>query len=431
MKLLRIFLLAIFVATSSYSRANLSIVRDAEVEEFLLELVKPIFKAAGLQSKSAKVYVINSDSINAFTIGNGYIFINLGLLLKFENPLHLLGILCHETAHVAAGHIERQIAVMQRSSNNCTWAMLAGILGAIFTGSAAAMAVPMGYAMADERFFLRFTRGEEFSADALAVTYLEKLGYGSDVLIEAFDVFQRLDLLNGGVNLPVYVLSHPKTSDRISAIQKRAKGKKFRAGDEMLQKYKRVLIKLKAYLKDFDVRTITPEDDYSRAVYFHRIGRSVEAIELLRKLSEKNPQDIYQKEALAQTLYEAGQLEESIKIYEEIYNDNINVLVKIDYANVLIEANKKNDLAISILESAKYTEYFNSDIFRLLAKGYGKQKREGLSALMLAQEQMLQGNYDTALHLLLISIDKLDPKTEQSHIKKAKYLKELIKRKNL
>jgi hypothetical protein len=66
----------------------------------------------------------------------------------------------------------------------------------------------------------------------------------------------------------------------------------------------------------------------------------------------------------------------------------------------------------------------------LLAKGYGKQKREGISALMLAQEQLLLENYETASQLLSVSIGKLNPKTEQSHIKKAKYLKELIKRKN-
>jgi predicted Zn-dependent protease len=308
--------------------------------------------------------------------------------------------------------------------------MLAGILGSIFTGSAEVMALPLGYAMTDERFFLRFTRGEEFAADALAAAYLEKSGYGSDVLIEAFDVFQRLDILNGGVNLPVYVQSHPKTSDRISALQKRAKSKKFRASDETSRKYRHILVKLKAYLKRLDWRTALPEDDYSRAVYFHRIGRSKEAVEILRGLLKKNPKDFYCKETLAQTLYEAGQLEESIKIYEEICGKDTNALIKTDYANVLIEAGQRIDFAISLLESAKYEECFNSDIFRLLAKGYGKQKREGLALLMLAQEQMLLRNYRTALELLSVSLDKLDKNTEKKHIKKAKYLKELVGREN-
>jgi predicted Zn-dependent protease len=237
-----------------------------------------------------------------------------------------------------------------------------------------------------------------------------------------------MDVLNGGVNLPVYIRSHPKTSDRISALQKRAKGKEYKADEKLLKKYNRVLIKLRAYLKKFDLRSTIPDDDYSRAVYYHRIGRSKEAIDLLRKLIKANPDDVYYKETLAQTLYESGRLEEAIEIYEKIYNKKSAILIKVDYANVLIEANRKIDLAVSILEAAKYDDYFNSDIYRLLAKAYGKQRREGLSLLNLAQEQMLLQNYRSAYELLINCLLKLDPKTQSSQIKKAKYFKELIKR---
>jgi predicted Zn-dependent protease len=176
------------------------------------------------------------------------------------------------------------------------------------------------------------------------------------------------------------------------------------------------------------METIAPGDDYSKAIYFHRIGRSGEAINILRKLCDANPGDIYYKETLAQTLYESGRLDESIRMYEKIYSNDKNVLIKIDYANVLIEANKKIDLAISILESSKYTEYFNADIYRLLARGYGKQNREGISLLMLAQEQMLLGNYRAAQEFLVHCLEKLDPQSEMARIKKAKYFKELLER---
>jgi predicted Zn-dependent protease len=428
MKLLRILLALVFVTTIDFAEANLCIVRDAEVEETLTEMAKSIFKVAGLRPESAKIYVFKSATINAFTIGNGYIFLSSELLLRFKNPLHILGILCHETAHIAAGHINRHISVIQQRSRNFTLAMLAGILGAVVTGSEEAIALALGYAVTDERFYLKYSRGEELAADALAATYLEKLGYGADVLMEAFDVFQRMDILNGEANLPVYVRTHPKTSDRISALQKRTKLKKYTASTELSGKHNRILIKLRAYLKRQNSWMIAPDDDYSKAIYFHRMGKSQEATELLRKLLKTNPNDLYYRETLAQTLYEAGQLEESIRIYEKIYNKDINVLIKIDYANALIEANKNIALAVSILESAKYADYFNSDIYRLLAKGYGKQKKEGLSMLVLAQEQMLLRNYRSAHELLINSLEKLNPKTESALIKKAKYFKELLER---
>ena len=428
MKLLRILLIFIFIIVIDTIKANSLIIRDAEVEEVLTEMVKTIFKVAGLRQESARVYVVKSETINAFTIGNGYIFVTVGLLRQFTDPLHVLGIFCHETAHIAAGHVNRHISVIQQRSRNSMLAMLAGILGTVITGSEAGMAIMLGYAITDERFYLKFSRSEELAADALAATYLKDLGYGPDVLIETFDVFQRMDTLNNGTNIPIYVMTHPKTDDRISVLRKSAKLKKFKANSELIKKYTRVLIKLKAYLEKQNIWTTVPDDDYSRAIYFHRIGRSKDAVELLRKLLKANPPDVYYQETLAQTLYESGQLEESIKIYKRIYNKDINVLIKIAYASVLIEANKDVELAVKILEFAKNTDYFNSEIYRLLAKAYGKQGKEGRSALMLALEQMFLGNYRTASELLTISLKKLNPKVESSFIKRAEYYRELLRR---
>ncbi|MDR1560940.1 MAG: M48 family metalloprotease [Holosporaceae bacterium] len=428
MRTARIFVISILFCVSINVYANLQIIRDAEIEETLAEIVKPIFSVAGLRQESAKIFVINSNIINAFTIGNGYIFVTSELLLHFENPLPLIGILCHETGHIAAGHINRHIGLLQQRANSFMVVMLAGILGAALTGSQDMIALLLGYAMTDERFYLKFSRGEELAADALAVSYLEKLGYSADVLIESFYTFQQMEILNGDANLPVYIMTHPKTNDRISALQKYAKNKRYVAKENTLKKYKRLIIKLKAYLRKPDLSTQIPGDNYSRAIYFHRTGQTKKAIALLQDLLKKSPNDLYYKETLAQTFYESGLLDESIKIYEQILGNNVNILIKIDYANVLIEANKKIDKAISILESAKYMDHLNSDIFRLLAKAYGKKGKEGLSFFMLAQEQIFLHNYKNAHELLVNSLNKLDKKTETLQYKKAKYLKELIER---
>ncbi|MDR2158390.1 MAG: M48 family metalloprotease, partial [Holosporaceae bacterium] len=237
MKLLRILLASFFLLAKGSAEADLCLVRDAEIEETLTEMAKPIFKIAGLRPKSAKIYVVNSEIPNAFTTGNGCIFINSGLLLQFKNPLHLLGILCHETGHIAAGHIYRHMSVLEQRSKNFMLAMTAGILGTMAAGSDGAMALCLGYLMTDERLYLRFSRGEEFAADALAAAYLEKLGYGPDVLVDAFDMFQRMDVLNGEENLAVYIKTHPKTSDRISALRRRGEFKKHsQANQELLNK---------------------------------------------------------------------------------------------------------------------------------------------------------------------------------------------------
>ena len=130
MKFLRAICLAL--ALLCYENSNaLSVVRDAEIEEILTEFAQSLFKVAKLDPKTAKVYVIDSPEINAFTIGNGFIFINSGTLLRFSNPLEIFAILAHETAHIAAGHINRLIHVLQQRSENFSIAMLAGIFNRI------------------------------------------------------------------------------------------------------------------------------------------------------------------------------------------------------------------------------------------------------------------------------------------------------------
>ena len=63
-----------------------SLIRDAEIEGYLRQLSKPIFKAARLNPDSVRVYVIADDSINAFVAGGQRIFINTGLFSKTKSP---------------------------------------------------------------------------------------------------------------------------------------------------------------------------------------------------------------------------------------------------------------------------------------------------------------------------------------------------------
>lgn len=405
---------------------GINLIRDAEIETVLTEMVKPIFKVAGLKEKSAKVFVVNSDEINAFTIGNGYIFVNSGLLLKFNNPTQIIAILSHETAHIAAGHINRLMVRILNRQRNATGAMLAGLLATILTGSEKAMAASLGYLMADERLFLRYSRGEELAADNLGASYMEKLGYDIESLISVFQTFREEGLLNGGEFIPEYIKSHPDADSRIAALKNRSHGSilRLKADKVLVNKYSRILRKLKAFLKSQNL----PEDEYSKAIYLQHYGKISESIDIIEKLSAKNPHDIFYKEMLAQLFYESGSLKKSIEIYQQVYRHDLHYLIKKDYAEILIEANNNLDQAIRILESVKYDLCFDSDVFRLLAIAYGKKNKIGISNFMLAQEKMMQRNFFAATKLLDICLSQLDIKTENSYINKAKYLKELINR---
>src|SRR5712692_8418611 len=53
--------------------------------------------------------IIDSDSVNAFTLPGGYIFVNSGLIRVAETEAELAGAIAHEIAHVAARHSTRQM----------------------------------------------------------------------------------------------------------------------------------------------------------------------------------------------------------------------------------------------------------------------------------------------------------------------------------
>ena len=428
MKFLKVFLFCLFIFEESF---GIKIIRDAEIETVLTEMVKPIFKVAGLKEKSAKIFVIDSDEVNAFTIGSGCIFINSGLLLKFKDPVQVIAVLSHETAHIAARHIARLIVGIQNRQRNAIGAIFAGLLATILTRSEKAMAATFGYLMADEALFLRYSREQELAADSLGASYMEKLGYDPEYMIQVLQSFEDEHILNGGEHTKEYTKTHPHANSRITALQNRSHNlakkadKSSKKKDKSLEeKYSRILRKLKAHLKSEN----SSKDDYSRAIYLQRCGRISEAIAIMEELSRKNPRDIFYKEALAHLLYESGNLKKSIKVYEQIYEKDLNPLIKKDYAEVLIEANHNLKKAIRILESIEYDLYFDSEIFRLLAKAYGKKKKIGIAKFMLAREQLLKGNLLVARQLLDECLPKLNKKKESSYIRKAKYLKELINR---
>ena len=84
-----------------------SLIRDAEIEGLLRQYSRPIFKAARINPDSVRVYVIADDSINAFVAGGQRIFVNTGLFTKTKSYEEVIGVLAHESGHIAGGHLAK------------------------------------------------------------------------------------------------------------------------------------------------------------------------------------------------------------------------------------------------------------------------------------------------------------------------------------
>lgn len=155
--------------------------------------------------------IIDSDSVNAFTLPGGYIFVNSGLIRLAETEAELAGALAHEIAHSAARHSTRQ----QTRAQIANLATVPLILLGGWTGYAVRQGAGFGIPMA----FLSFSRAFEGEADMLGLEYMYKAGYDPTASIDFFERIQSLEKTRPGAVAKVFA-THPMTDDRIRMAQK-------------------------------------------------------------------------------------------------------------------------------------------------------------------------------------------------------------------
>src|SRR5260370_10171733 len=83
------------------------VIRDTETEQLLREYTRPILRTAGLEKHNIQVVIINENAFNAFVADGNRIFVNYGAIMQSETPNQIIGVLAHETGHLAGGHLAK------------------------------------------------------------------------------------------------------------------------------------------------------------------------------------------------------------------------------------------------------------------------------------------------------------------------------------
>src|SRR5215470_16946570 len=102
------------------------IIRDAEIEQLLREYTQPLLQAAGLGKQNIQVVIINDRAFNAFVADGRRIFINAGTLMDANTPNEVIGVLAHETGHIAGGHLSRLREEVSKATTQSIVALLIG-----------------------------------------------------------------------------------------------------------------------------------------------------------------------------------------------------------------------------------------------------------------------------------------------------------------
>ena len=422
--------LAIFSAISS--KAATSLIRDAETEKFLHEIADPIFTAANLESKNIRIFIVNDDEINAFVSGGQNVFINTGLLRKYKTPDALIGVIAHETGHIAAGHIARSSEEMQDASNTMLLSYLLGI-GALVSGAPdAGQAILLGGSQAAERLFLKYTRGQEEAADRHAAQYLAKLQYPPSGLVELLEFFDH-EMIGYQGKIDEYALTHPVSKKRIDYLKSNFAHTNFsdKEWNKKLQpKMDVVLAKLEGFIDNPDYLLKKYRDQnndiakYIRAIAFHRKGESQKGLKLLDEVISRNDQDGFLYELKAQILFESGNVSDAILAYSKAINlleprDAASIKISFALAILTLPTNDYSlvSLAIKRLKEAQNFESDNPFLYREYAAAYNKTGDEARSLLALAEYNFLVGDKDKTRKYAKLAKEKFAAQKDKEAIK--------------
>ena len=154
-----LFLLCAAQSSNASGSQNPSLIRDAETEKFLRELARPIFLAANLNPDNISIYIVNDNSLNAFVSGGQNVFINTGLIRKYATPDTLVGVLAHESGHIAAGHLARSKEGAESAQGAMLLSYLLGVGAALGGSPDAGLALIMGGSDSANRLYMKYTRG--------------------------------------------------------------------------------------------------------------------------------------------------------------------------------------------------------------------------------------------------------------------------------
>ena len=172
--------------------------------------------AAALEVDKIRVNIYEIDPVNGLAAPDGRIFITRGFYNKFRagevSADEMASVIAHELGHVALGHSRRRM--IDFSGQNALRTALAMVIGRFIPGVGPIIAGALTSLVA-----ARLSRNDEYEADAYAAALLTKAGIGVSPQISMFRKLEGLTASAGGT-APAWLLSQPKTDERIKALEK-------------------------------------------------------------------------------------------------------------------------------------------------------------------------------------------------------------------
>jgi predicted Zn-dependent protease len=391
------------------------IVRDAEIEQLLREYTQPVLKAAGLAQQNVQVVIINSRAFNAFVADGRRIFVNAGTIMEADTPNQVIGVLAHETGHIAGGHLSRLREELRLATTASIIAMILGgaaMVAASRSGSSstgnAGMAALSAPQQVIQNSLLAYVRSQEDAADRAGVRFLNATGQSARGMSETF---KRLadQILYASQGIDPYMQSHPLPAERVRALEGMAKASPHwdkKDSPTLQARHDLARAKLFGFLdpregvgRRYPISDNSIPARYARAIAAYRFGNVPSAIQQIDGLIQAQPQNPYFYELKGQALLEAGRATEAVAPLRRAVQLAPNpAIIQIMLGQALLQSNNKAvaEEAVTMLETALRREPESPEAFDQLARAYGSKGDLARADLSSAQASFARGDLQTA-----------------------------------
>lgn len=191
------------------ARRRLPLIADYEINSFIREMGGRIVRTLGTQPFNYEFFVVRDDSLNAFAVPGGKVFVHAGLIARASSEDEIAGVMAHEVAHAHAHHSVRQ----QQKGQVANYATLLGVLLSAINPVVGSAAVTAGMSQQ-----LKYQRDFEREADFLGIDFAKEAGYEPGAMLGMLRKINAQQQLNPTM-VPPYFQSHPLTGERMAYLE--------------------------------------------------------------------------------------------------------------------------------------------------------------------------------------------------------------------
>ena len=192
---------AVGEASVGQIKKQVPLLKDEAVTNYIDRIGKKIANASGREEFDYQFHVVMDDTLNAFALPGGKIFVNAGAIMKTDSEAELAGLLAHEVSHSALSHGFQLVTKGNLTANVISY-------------------VPYVGNTASSLIVLNYSRGMEKQADVFGTRILVNAGYAADGVRNLMAQLHESHQDEDNPEPPAWLSSHPNTEQRIAYMER-------------------------------------------------------------------------------------------------------------------------------------------------------------------------------------------------------------------